>query len=219
MTTKQQKEKEEEAPQSKSGDPTAEDAAAPAEAAPAETAPPPGTADLEVKLQEAQAAAETHRNLLLRKAAEFENYRKRAEADALNLVRNANESLIASLLPILNDFVRSLKAGSEQRDYDAFYRGVELIYNKFSKVLEAQGLAPFDSVGKPFDVDYHDALLQVPSGEHPPHTVIQEVERGYKLHDKVLRHAKVIVSTHREEDEKRPEDVPGNGDREGRKKT
>lgn len=146
------------------------------------------------ELEEARKSAETLRDQLLRKAAEFENYKRRTESDSLNLIRNANEGLIISLIPILNDFIRSLKSGRELKDFDSFYKGVELIHAKLSKVLENHGLVPFDSPGKPFDVDYHDALLQIPRDDVPPHTVIEEVERGYMLNDKVLRHAKVIVS-------------------------
>lgn len=149
---------------------------------------------LKQKVDELQKLADMYKDQFLRKAAEFENFKRRTETELANVIRNANEGLIASLLPILNDFVRSLKAGAESKDYDAFYKGVELIYTKLSKLLENQGLTSFDSVGKPFDVEYHDALLQVPRDDVPPHTVIEEIERGYKLNDKVLRHAKVIVS-------------------------
>ncbi len=149
---------------------------------------------LKQKVDELQKLADSYKDQFLRKAAEFENFKRRTEVEMTNFVRNANEGLISALLPILNDFIRSLKAGAENKDYDAFYKGVELIYSKLSKLLEAQGLTPFESVGKPFDVEYHDALLQVPRDDVPPHTVIEEVERGYKLNDKVLRHAKVIVS-------------------------
>ncbi len=151
-------------------------------------------ASLRAQLAELQQSAEQYRDQLLRKAAEFENYKRRVESDLGNIVRNANESLIAALLPILNDVARSLAQGKESKDYDAFYRGVELISSKLLRILEQQGLAPFDSLGKPFDVNFHDALLQVPRGDVPPHTVIEEVERGYMLNERVLRHAKVIVS-------------------------
>jgi molecular chaperone GrpE len=167
---------------------------------------------LRQKLEEAQKSAEVFKDQLLRKAAEFENYKRRFEADYINLIKNANEGLIASLIPILNDLVRSLKSGKEQKDYDALHRGIELIHNKFSKILEAQGLVAFESVGKPFDVEYHDALLQVPRNDVAPHTVIQEVERGYKLNDKVLNHAKVIVSAppeQKEQPESDPDDTAG----------
>jgi molecular chaperone GrpE len=151
--------------------------------------------ELEKKVEAAGKLAEAYKDQLLRKAAEFENYKKRSEADYLNMVKLANERLISSLIPILDDFSRSLKSGREIKEHESFFKGVELIYSKFTKVLESHGLVPFESVGKPFDVEYHDALLQTPRSDVPSHTVVEEVERGYKLYDKVLRHAKVIVST------------------------
>jgi molecular chaperone GrpE len=164
-------------------------------------------AQLQQKLDEAQATAETYRDQLLRKAAEFENYRRRVEIDQINFVRSANEGLIGLLLPVLDDFVRSLKLGKEQKNYEAFYKGVELIHNKFKQVLENQGLTSFDSLGKPFDVDLHDALLQVPREDVPPNVVVEEVERGYKLNDRILRHAKVVVSA----EPHPPKDSTGDG--------
>ena len=154
---------------------------------------------LRKNLAEAQASADLLKDQLLRKAAEFENYKRRTESEFGAVIRNANEGLLLALIPILDDLVRSLDRGKQQKDYDAFYRGIELIYNKFSRILEQQGLVPFDSVGKPFDVDFHEALLQMPKDDVPPHTVIEETERGYKLNDRVLRHAKVIVSSAPEE--------------------
>jgi molecular chaperone GrpE len=164
---------------------------------PAGEVPPAPASPLEQllkELEEAGKSAQAYKDQFLRKAAEFENYKRRSDAEYLNLVRNANEGLISALLPIVEDLTRSLKAGSSQADGEAFYRGVELIYQKLMKVLEAQGLAPFDSTGSPFDVEYHDALLQVAREDVPPGTVVEEIARGYKLNDKVLRHAKVIVS-------------------------
>ena len=149
---------------------------------------------LRVKLEEAQKSAEQLKDQLLRKAAEFENYRRRSAEEFSGLVRNANENLLSALLPVLDDFARSLRAGKDLKDYEAFYRGVELIAGKLTRILENEGLHAFDAEGKPFDVHYHDALLQVPRPDLPPHTVIEEVEKGYMVNDRVLRHAKVIVS-------------------------
>jgi molecular chaperone GrpE len=160
---------------------------------PGQAAPSP-LAQIRRELEEAEKSAQANRDQFLRKAAEFENYKRRSETEYLNLVRHANEGLINALLPVVEDLTRSLKAGSSQADGESFYRGVELIYQKLMKVLEAQGLAPFDSAGAPFDVDYHDALLQVARDDVPPGTVVEEIARGYKLNDRVLRHAKVIVS-------------------------
>jgi molecular chaperone GrpE len=160
----------------------------------APAAPPSPLEQLQGELEEAAKSAQAYKDQFLRKAAEFENYKRRSEAEYLNTVKNANEGLITALLPIVEDLTRSLKSGTGQTDGEAFYRGVELIYQKLMKILESQGLAPFDSAGKPFDVDYHDALLQVARDDVPPGTVIEEIARGYKLNDKVLRHARVIVS-------------------------
>lgn len=149
---------------------------------------------LRAKLAEAEKMVELYKDQFLRKAAEFENYKKRTENDYLKLAKYASEDIIAELLPILDDIARSLKAGKDRREFGPFYKGVELIYSKMMKVLEAQGLKVIDAVGKEFNVDYHEALMQMQKENVPPHTVIEEVEKGYMLHDKVIRHSKVIVA-------------------------
>jgi molecular chaperone GrpE len=155
--------------------------------------------ELQQKLEDAQKLADSYKDQLLRKAAEFDNFKKRTEADYINLVKSANEGLITSLIPILDDFTRSMKSGREVKEHESLFKGVELIYTKFIKLLESHGLKPFDSVGKPFNVEYHDALMQLPRSDVPPHTVVEEIERGYKLFEKIIRHAKVIVSTEPQE--------------------
>lgn len=147
------------------------------------------------KLAEAEKQIEYYKDLLLRKAAEFDNYKKRAENESSATIKFAKAEIIADLLPIVDDFDRSMKMGKDRRESDAFLKGVELIYQKLQKFLEAQGVRPLESLGKEFDVHFHDALLQVPRDDVPPHTVIEEVEKGYTLDDRILRHAKVIVST------------------------
>lgn len=132
---------------------------------------------------------------LLRKAAEFDNYKRRTENDFASLTKFAAENIITQLVPVLDDFNRSLKSIKEKAENDSFYKGIELIYAKFLKVLEAQGLKTMDVVGKEFNVDVHDALMQMPRADVPAHTVLEEVEKGYLLFDKVIRHAKVVVST------------------------
>jgi molecular chaperone GrpE len=151
-------------------------------------------AELRAQLEEAQRLAETYKDQMLRRAAEFENYKRRVESDSAAIMRSANEALLSALLPVVDDFARSMKAGKGLKDAEAFYSGVELIHGKFLKVLEKFGVVAFESLGKPFDVRFHDALLQIPRPDVVPHTVIEEVERGYMLNDRVLRHAKVIVS-------------------------
>ena len=138
---------------------------------------------------------DTLKDQLLRKAAEFENFRRRTREEQSMLVKYGNEGLILELLPVLDDFERSLKAGREHPDFDAFFKGTEMVRNKLVKVLESRGLKPVESAGLPFDERLHDALLQIPRNDVPSGTVIDEVESGYLLHDRVIRHAKVTVAT------------------------
>jgi molecular chaperone GrpE len=168
--------------------------AQPPEAASQNEATPEGK-DLAAKLAEAEKQADTYKDMLYRKAAEFENFKKRAENEIGSVVKYANESLIGDLLPVLDDFERSLKAAKTSKEFDSLYRGIELIYQKLVKNLEKRGVKSFDTVGKEFNVDFHDALLQIPKENVAPHTVLEEIDKGYSLHDKVIRHAKVIVST------------------------
>ncbi|HTY10332.1 MAG TPA: nucleotide exchange factor GrpE [Bacteroidota bacterium] len=164
-----------------------------------ETAQPadkkPESAVLNEKIADLERQAAQLKDQLLRKAAEFDNYKRRTENDFSSLTRFAAENIITQLVPVLDDLNRSLKSGKEKSGNDPFYKGVELIYAKFLKVLEAQGLKAMDVVGQEFNVDVHDALMQMPRTDVPPHTVLEEVEKGYLLFDKVIRHAKVIVSS------------------------
>lgn len=152
-----------------------------------------GAKDLEARLAEAEQQAASYKDLFLRKAAEFENYKRRMENETAQVVRYAHEDLLLALLPVVDDLERSLKNAHDVKD-SPFFAGVELIYQKILKVLAKYNVTPFETVGKEFDVQLHDALLQVPKKGVPPHTILEEVERGYRYHDKVLRHAKVIVS-------------------------
>ncbi len=147
----------------------------------------------EAKSGEAEKQIEYYKDLFLRKAAEFDNYKRRSEAENLAVVRFANEDLIAEILPIVDDLERSLKNSKDQTD-SPLVRGIELIHMKMIKILESQGVKPFESVGKEFDVHFHDAMLQMPKEGVPPHTIIEEVAKGYMFHEKVLRHAKVVVA-------------------------
>ncbi len=131
---------------------------------------------------------------LLRKAAEFENYKRRTENDQINLLTFAAESFIQKLLPVIDDFERSLGHIDDAEDITAIKQGLKLIYDKLMKVLDEQGVKKIEAVGNPFDVEYHEALLQRPDDSVEPHTVLDEVEKGYTYKDKVIRHAKVIVS-------------------------
>ncbi len=160
-----------------------------------ETAPKSEAELLNEKIAELEKQTSQLKDQLLRKAAEFENYKRRTGNDSINLAKFSGENIITQLLPVLDDLSRSLKSGKEKLENDPFYKGVEMIYSKFLKALESQGLTTMETVGKEFNVEFHDAMMQVPKSDVPPHTIIEEVEKGYLLYDKVIRHAKVIVST------------------------
>jgi molecular chaperone GrpE len=134
------------------------------------------------------------REQLLRKAADFENYKKRTGSEIQTIVRLANENLVMSILPIVDDLERSLKMGKSTEDVTSFHTGVEMIYQKLQKVLDGHGVTALETTGKPFDVHYHDAMMQIPKGDVEPDTILEEVEKGYSMNGKVIRHAKVVVS-------------------------
>ncbi|MFI5212010.1 MAG: nucleotide exchange factor GrpE [Ignavibacteria bacterium] len=144
---------------------------------------------------ELKAQIEDLRDQYLRKVAEFENYKRRTDSERSDFFAYASERLISELLPVLDDFGRIMKAYDEKHDAESFKKGVELVYEKFRKTLEKQGLKEMKSDGSMFDVNLHEALLQQPDEKAAPETILNTVEKGYYLRDKVLRHAKVIVST------------------------
>ncbi|OGU98049.1 MAG: nucleotide exchange factor GrpE, partial [Ignavibacteria bacterium RIFOXYB2_FULL_36_7] len=113
----------------------------------------------------------------LRKAAEFENYKRRTENDQLNLIKYAAESFIIKLLPVIDDFERSLEHIDTAKNNDALKEGIKLVYDKLLKVLDDQGVKKIESVGKPFDVHYHEALMQKKADKVEPHTVLEELEK------------------------------------------
>jgi molecular chaperone GrpE len=151
--------------------------------------------DIKEKLASLEKQLNEYKELALRKAAEFENYKRRTENDQLNLIKYAAESLIIKLLPTIDDLERSLSHMTEETDVQKIKEGIQLIYNKFLKTLEDQGVKKIEAVGKPFDVEFHEALLQRPDDSVPPHTVLDELETGYMYKDRVIRHSKVIVSS------------------------
>ena len=138
----------------------------------------------------------TLKDTLLRKAAEFDNYKKRNENDIANIFKYASENLIKELLPILDDLNRSVSSveKGETKDFETLKTGIFSITDKFNSILERAGLKDIDCIGKEFDVNTCDALLQVPKEDTEPNKVIEVVEKGYYLKDKIIRHAKVLVS-------------------------
>ncbi len=150
---------------------------------------------VETEIQRLDAENKELKDKFLRKIAEFENYKRRIENDQINFFKYANENLIKDLLNILDDFERSLNYSNGETNQNNMLEGIKLIRDKFQKILTNYGLKYIEALNKPFDFHLHEALLQVPKEGVPPHTVIEEVEKGYMLKDKVIRHTKVIVSS------------------------
>jgi molecular chaperone GrpE len=149
---------------------------------------------IEQRVQELEKELNDYKDRLLRKAAEFENYKRRTENDQLNLFKYAAESFIIKLLPVIDDFERSLQHIENSKDVAAIKEGIHLVYEKFSKLLEDQGVSRIEAVGKPFDVHFHEAIMQRTDENAEPHMVLDEIESGYMYKDRVIRHSKVIVS-------------------------
>lgn len=143
-------------------------------------------------LAKAEQEVETLKKQLLYKTAEFENYRKRTLKEKAELILNGGEKTIAAILPILDDFERAIADKSE--DPKVIKEGVQMIFNKFNKTLESLGVKKIETKDKDFDVDFHEAIAMVPGmGDDKKGKVIDCVQAGYTLNDKVIRHAKVAV--------------------------
>ena len=143
-------------------------------------------------LTKAQQEVEELKKTLLYKTAEFENYRKRTMKEKADLILNGGEKTISAILPILDDFERALADKSE--DPKAIKDGVQMIFNKFVKTLEGLGVKKIETADKDFNVDFHEAIAMVPGmGDDKKGKVIDCVQTGYTLNDKVIRHAKVAV--------------------------
>ena len=143
-------------------------------------------------LAKAQQEVEELKKQLLYKTAEFENYRKRTLKEKADLILNGGEKTIAAILPILDDFERAIADKSE--DPKAIKEGVQMIFNKFIKTLDGLGVKKIETADKDFDVDFHEAIAMVPGmGDDKKGKVIDCVQTGYTLNDKVIRHAKVAV--------------------------
>lgn len=145
-------------------------------------------------LEEAQDEITELKNQLLYKVAEFENYRKRTLKERAELILNGGEKFITSILPVLDDMERAIENGAKTDDPEVLREGMSLIYQKFMKTLKSQGVSKIDTVDADFDTDVHEAVAMVPGmGDDKKGKVIDCLQQGYKLNDKVIRHAKVAV--------------------------
>lgn len=147
---------------------------------------------VEEQLEAAKKEVEQYKDKYLRAVAEFDNYRKRTLKEKAELLLNGSEKAVCAFLPILDDFERAI--ADETEDVNAIKEGVQIIFNKFNKTLESLGVRKIETEGKDFDVDFHEAVAMVPGmGDDKKGKVIDCVQTGYQLNDKVIRHAKVAV--------------------------
>jgi molecular chaperone GrpE len=145
-------------------------------------------------LEKAQEEIADLKDKWLRSVAEFENYRKRTLKERAELILNGGEKVITAILPVIDDMERAIENGAKTDDPQVLREGMTLIHQKFIKTLEAQGVSRIETAGADFDTDVHEAVAMVPGmGDDKKGKVIDCLQQGYKLNDKVIRHAKVAV--------------------------
>jgi len=156
----------------------------------------PDEIDSAKKIQLLEKEIEDLKDLSLRKTAELENFRKRTIKEKQDIVEYANEKLLAKLLPLLDDLEVAISTTNKTKDFVAFFEGMKLIQSKTNKTFEEVGVKPIEIVtNTPFDVDFHEAIMLTPSNTIVDGNIVQELQKGYLLREKVLRHSKVITSS------------------------
>ena len=149
---------------------------------------------VETKLAKSEAEAADLQDRLLRQMAEFDNYRKRTMKEKAEIILNGSAGVVTDILPVIDDLERAIANSAKSEDYNALKEGVELIYNKLMHTLEQKGLQKISPKNEPFDTDFHEAIAIIPApSEDLKGKVLDCAIDGYKLNDKVLRHAKVAV--------------------------
>ena len=146
------------------------------------------------ELEKANEQIEEQKDKYLRLSAEFDNYRKRTMKEKAELILNGGEKSISSILPVIDDFESAIKTMETAKDVKAVKEGVELIYNKFMAVMAQNGVKVIETKDQPLDTDYHEAIAVIPApSEEQKGKILDCVQTGYTLNDKVIRHAKVVV--------------------------
>lgn len=155
---------------------------------------PDETAILETKVVELTSAVKDMNDKYLRLSAEFDNYRKRTLRERMELTKTASESVLQGILPVMDDFERAMHSIEMGMDFEATKEGILLIYNKFNEFGKQNGISEIDAVGQVFDTDLHEALTKIPApSEDLKGKIVQVIQKGYYLNDKVIRFAKVVV--------------------------
>ena len=148
-----------------------------------------------VNTTELQAKIDDLQNKLLRTQAEMENFRRRTYREQDDARKFESLRLVRDILPGLDGLNRAILSAEQTGDLQNLLNGIRMVANQFRDILKAHAAEPIDALGKPFDPNLHEALTQIPSKDHEPMTVLQVVEMGYRMHDRVVRPARVIVSS------------------------
>jgi molecular chaperone GrpE len=150
--------------------------------------------ELKKKLEETEKEAKDHYERLLRMAADFENYKKRAVKEKEEWMKFANEDLLKAILPFIDNLERAVNHAEKVKDTGVMMEGVRLTLQQLLQILNKFGVSPIESIGKPFDPTFHEAMLMVETDQHQPNQVVEEFQKGYLLNDRLLRPATVSVS-------------------------
>jgi len=150
--------------------------------------------NIQSEIEKARAEAAEWKDKYVRLYAEFENFRSRTSREKIAMVGTASEGLMKDLLPVIDDFERSLKAMETSDEVSSLKEGVDLVFHKFTGLLHQKGLKAMETIGKPFDADFHEAITQFPAPDPSQKgMVIDELDKGYSLNDKTIRFARVII--------------------------
>ena len=162
---------------------------------PAQPAPEPDrTLQADAELTAVKADLEQERDRRLRLMAEYDNYRRRTQTEFQQMAFTAGARIIKALLPVLDDFDRLIHSASDETNSDSIREGVDLINKKLAAMLSAEQLEPLDAEGNPFDPELHEAVAEVEDSSLPAGTVVTEIQKGYRLAGRIIRHSKVMVS-------------------------
>jgi molecular chaperone GrpE len=155
----------------------------------------PDQSEAEDPMAGLQADLDRFRDLALRSQADFENYKKRSAREKEEAIKYANSSLLQRLVAIIDNFELGLAAAKEQGEDSPIYSGLVLVQKQLNDLLGENGLQPIEAEGKTFDPNLHEAIAHEPSDQFPEGTVLRQVRRGYRFKDRLLRPAKVVVSS------------------------
>ncbi len=152
------------------------------------------TVQLRKELTQALSDTKTHQDQYLRTLADIENLRKRTQKEKDELAKFANENILREILPVIDNLERAVEHAEQAETHDGLFEGVQMTLTQFGQLLSKFGVKPVEAVGKPFDPAYHQAMGQMESEEYPPNTIVQQMQKGYQLNDRLLRPAFVMLA-------------------------